>query len=290
MKGIILSGGSGSRLYPITLSISKQIIPIYDKPMVYYPLSVLMLAGIRDILLITNEEYVEIFKNQFGDGSSLGIKITYKIQKKPNGIPEAFLIAKEFIKNQNVLLILGDNLFYGQELKSLLKKPFKKSSGAKIFLHQVKNPNEYGVVKFDKKRKIKKIVEKPKKFVSNYAVTGMYMFDQSVISLTKKLKPSNRNELEITDLLNFYLIKNKLNYEILGRGHTWFDAGTHDSLLSASQFIKAVEDRQNLKIGCIEEIAYTNKWLDKLKLKKIALKYKNSSYGNYLKNISSSNN
>ena len=289
MKGIILSGGSGSRLYPITLSISKQIIPIYDKPMVYYPLSVLMLAGIRDIMIITNKEYLKIFKNQLGNGRSLGIKISYKIQKKPNGIPEAFLIAKKFIENQNVLLILGDNLFYGQELSSLLKKPFNKDDGAKIFLHQVKNPNSYGVVEFYKKNKIKKIIEKPKEYISNFAVTGMYMFDQKVISLTKKLKPSKRNELEITNLLNFYLKKNKLNYEILGRGHSWFDAGTHDSLLSASEFIKAVEDRQGYKIGCIEEIAYNNNWVNKLKLKKIIFKYKNSPYGEYLKKIINNN-
>jgi len=290
MKGIILSGGSGSRLYPITLSISKQIIPIYDKPMIYYPLSVLMLSGIKDIMIITNKEHIEIFKKQLGDGSSLGIKISYEIQKKPNGIPEAFLIAEKFINNQNVLLILGDNLFYGQQLGSLLKKSFNKSAGAKIFLHQVKNPNEYGVVEFNKIKKIKKIVEKPKNFVSNYAVTGMYLFDQKVVSLTKKLKPSKRNELEITDLLNLYLKKNKLSYEILGRGHTWFDAGTHDSLLSASQFIKAVEDRQGFKIGCIEEIAYGNKWINNLKLKKFVLKYINSPYGNYLKNIPNINN
>ena len=290
MKGIILSGGSGSRLYPITLSISKQIIPIYDKPMIYYPLSVLMLSGIKDIMIITNKEHIEIFKKQLGDGSSLGIKISYEIQKKPNGIPEAFLIAEKFINNQNVLLILGDNLFYGQQLGSLLKKSFNKSAGAKIFLHQVKNPNEYGVVEFNKIKKIKKIVEKPKNFVSNYAVTGMYLFDQKVVSLTKKLKPSKRNELEITDLLNLYLKKNKLSYEILGRGHTWFDAGTHDSLLSASQFIKAVEDRQGFKIGCIEEIAYANKWINNLKLKKFVLKYRNSPYGNYLKNIPNINN
>jgi glucose-1-phosphate thymidylyltransferase len=290
MKGIILSGGSGSRLYPITFSISKQIIPIYDKPMIYYPLSVLMLSGIKDIMIITNKEHIKVFKKQLGDGSSLGIKISYEIQKKPNGIPEAFLIAEKFINNQNVLLILGDNLFYGQQLGSLLKRSFSKNPGAKIFLHQVKNPNEYGVVELNKNKKIKKIVEKPRKFISNYAVTGMYLFDQRVISLTKKLKPSKRNELEITDLLNLYLKKNKLNYEILGRGHTWFDAGTHDSLLSASQFIKAIEDRQGFKIGCIEEISFANKWINKVKLNKFMLKYKNSPYGNYLKNIPTNNN
>ena len=244
MKGIILSGGSGSRLYPITLSVSKQIIPIYDKPMIYYPLSVLMLSGIKDILVITNKEYINVFKKQLGDGSDLGIKITYEIQKKPKGIPDAFLIAEKFIKNQNVLLILGDNLFYGQKLGRILKKSFKHSSGAKIFLHQVKNPNEYGVAEIGNKMKIKNIIEKPRKFISNYAITGMYLFDKKVLSLAKKLKPSKRNELEITDLLKHYLNKNKLNYEILGRGNSWFDAGTCDSLLSASQFMKAVEDRQ----------------------------------------------
>ncbi len=290
MKGIILSGGSGSRLYPITLSISKQILPVYDKPMVFYPLSVLMLAGIKDIMIITNKEYVNIFKKNLGDGSSLGIKISYEIQKKPNGIPEAFLIAKKFIQNQNVLLILGDNLFYGQQIGALLNKPLNKNNGAKIFLHQVRNPNEYGVVEFNKNKKVKKILEKPKKYISNYAVTGMYMFDQNVISFTRKLKPSKRNELEISDLLNLYLKKNKLSHEILGRGYSWFDAGTHDSLLSASEFVKAVEDRQGFKIGCIEEIAYTNKWINKIKLKKIIFKYKNSLYGEYLKKIINSNN
>ena len=285
MKGIILSGGSGSRLFPITLSISKQIIPVYDKPMIYYPLSILMLAGIKDIIIITNKQYVETFKNQLGDGSSLGIKISYEIQNKPNGIPEAFLISEKHLKNEDVLLILGDNLFYGQKLGSLLKNSFNKKNGAKIFLHQVKNPNEYGVVKLDNKKKIKKIVEKPKKFVSNYAITGLYLFDRNVVSLSKKLKPSKRNELEITDLLNLYLKKNKLNYEVLGRGFTWFDAGTHNSLLSASEFIKAVEERQGFKIGCIEEIAYTNNWIEGKNLKKTILKFKNSSYGEYLKNI-----
>lgn len=285
MKGIILSGGSGSRLYPITLSISKQIIPIYDKPMIYYPLSVLMLSGIKDILVITNKEYINVFKKQLGDGSDLGIKITYEIQKKPNGIPEAFLIAEKFIKNQNVLLILGDNLFYGQKLGQILKKSLKQNSGAKIFLHQVKNPNDYGVAELSNKMKIKNIIEKPKKFVSNYAVTGMYLFDKKVLSYTKTLKPSKRSELEITDLLKFYLNKNKLNYEILGRGNSWFDAGTCDSLLSASQFIKAVEDRQGYKIGCIEEISYLNKWINKTKLLELSRKYKNSSYGKYLKNL-----
>jgi glucose-1-phosphate thymidylyltransferase len=290
MKGIILSGGSGSRLYPLTLSISKQIIPVYDKPMIYYPLSVLMLAGIKDIMIITSKDHIDIFKKQLGNGSSLGIKISYEIQNNPNGIPEAFLISEKFIDNQDVALILGDNLFYGQNLGTLLKKSFYQNSGTKIFLHQVKNPNEYGVAEFTKKNKIKKIIEKPKKVVSNFAVTGLYLFDNKVASFSKKLKPSKRNELEITDLLNFYLKKDQLNYEILGRGFTWFDAGTHDSLLLASQFIKAVEDRQGFKIGCIEEIAYANKWINQLKLKKFILKYNNSTYGKYLNNIINGNN
>ena len=285
MKGIILSGGLGSRLFPITLSISKQIIPIYDKPMIYYPLSILMLAGIKDIIIITNKEYIGIFKNQLGDGSSLGIKISYEIQNKPNGIPEAFLISEKYLNNEEVLLILGDNLFYGQQLGSILKNSFNKKNGAKIFLHQVKNPNEYGVVELDNKNKIKKIIEKPKKFISNYAITGLYLFDSKVLSLSKKLRPSKRNELEITDLLNLYLKKNKLKYEVLGRGFTWFDAGTHDSLLLASEFIKAVEERQGFKIGCIEEIAYRNNWIKDKNLKKTILKFKNSSYGKYLSKI-----
>ena len=290
MKGIILSGGSGSRLYPLTISISKQIIPIYDKPMIYYPLSVLMLGGIKDIMIITSKDHVDIFKKQLGNGKSLGIKISYEIQNKPNGIPEAFLISEKFIKNQNVALILGDNLFYGQKLGMILKKSFYQNNGAKIFLHQVRNPNQYGVAEINNKNKIKKIVEKPKKIISNFAVTGLYLFDKKVVKLSKKLKLSKRNELEITDLLNFYLKKNQLSYEELGRGFTWFDAGTHDSLLSASQFIKAIEDRQGFKIACIEEIAYKNNWISKLQLKKFILKYKNSTYGKYLNKILSSNN
>jgi len=285
MKGIILAGGTGSRLFPLTLSISKQIIPIYDKPMIYYPLSVLMLAGIKDIMIITSKNHIDIFKNQLGDGNSLGIKISYEIQDNPNGIPEAFLISEKFIGSQKVALILGDNLFYGQKLGKLLKKSFNQKKGAKIFLHQVKNPNEYGVVEFSKDNKIKKIIEKPKKIISNYAVTGLYLFDNRVVSLSKKLKPSKRNELEIVDLLNFYLKKNQLDYEIFGRGFAWFDAGTHDSLLLASQFIQTIEDRQGYKVGCIEEISYTNKWVNKIQFRKNLSKFKNSSYGKYLKNI-----
>ncbi len=285
MKGIILSGGSGSRLYPSTISISKQIIPIYDKPMIYYPLSVLMLAGIREIMIISTKEHLSIFKKQFGNGQLLGIQITYEIQNHPNGIPEAFIIAEKFIKNNNVMLILGDNLFYGQQLGNLLKNSLQNMQGAKIFLHQVKNPNDYGVVGFNKLKKITKIIEKPKKIISNFAITGMYLFDKNVINFAKKLNFSKRNELEITSLINSYLKINKLKYEILGRGYTWFDAGTHDSLLSASQFIKAIEDRQDYKIGCIEEIALNKKWINLKEFKKTINKYKNSSYGVYLKKL-----
>ena len=285
MKGIILSGGTGSRLFPLTLSISKQIIPVYDKPMIYYPLSTLMLAGIKDIMIITSNDHINIFKKQLGDGKSLGIKISYEIQDKPNGIPEAFLIAEKFIGSQKVTLILGDNLFYGQQLGKILKNSFNKKNGANIFLHEVNNPNDYGVVEFDQKNKIKRIIEKPKKIISNYAVTGLYLFDNKVVSLSKKLRPSNRNELEIVDLLKIYLSKRQLGYEIFSRGYAWFDAGTHDSLLLASQFIKSIEDRQGHKIGCIEEIAYNNKWINKSKLKEILSKFNNTSYGRYLKKI-----
>lgn len=284
MKGIILSGGTGSRLFPITISISKQIVPVYDKPMIYYPLSVLMLAGIKDIMIITTKEHLNVFKKQLGNGNFLGINISYEIQHKPNGIPEAFLIAEKFINSQKVTLILGDNLFYGHNIGNLLKKSFN-NNGATIFLHKVQNSNEYGVAEINKKNQIIKIVEKPPETKSKYAVTGMYVFNNSVVSLAKKLKPSKRKELEISDLLNLYIKKNQLEYEIFGRGFSWFDAGTHDSLLLVSQFIKTVEDRQGFKIGCIEEVAYNNKWIDKSKFKKNLYKYKNSAYGKYLKNI-----
>ena len=285
MKGIILSGGTGSRLYPITISISKQIVPVYDKPMIYYPLSVLMLAGIKDIMIITGKEHLNIFKKQLGNGNSLGINISYEIQHKPNGIPEAFLIAEKFINSQKVALILGDNLFYGQKIGNLLKKSFNNKSGAKIFLHKVQKSNEYGVAEIDKNNKIIKIIEKPTKTKSKYAVTGMYVFNNNVVSLAKKLKPSKRKELEISDLLNLYIKRNQLEYDVFGRGFSWFDAGTPDSLLLVSQFIKTVEDRQGYKIGCIEEVAYNNKWIDKSILKKNLFKYKNSLYGKYLKTV-----
>ena len=258
MRGIILSGGYGTRLYPSTISISKQIIPLYDKPMIYYPLSVLMLSGIKEIMIISSKEHLNLFKKQFGNGHQLGITIEYAAQTKPNGIPESFIIAEDFINKSPITLILGDNFFYGQKLGSLLQASYSLKRGANIFLHQVNNPKEYGVVKLSSKNNIQAIYEKPKKYISNYAITGLYVFDKNVVDYTKKLKFSKRKELEITDLIKIYLKNNLLNYNLLGRGYTWFDAGTHDSLLLASQFIKAIEERQGFKIGCIEEISYIN--------------------------------
>ena len=285
MRGIILSGGYGTRLYPSTISISKQIIPLYDKPMIYYPLSVLMLSGIKEIMIISSKEHLNLFKKQFGNGHQLGITIEYAAQTKPNGIPESFIIAEDFINKSPITLILGDNFFYGQKLGSLLQASYSLKRGANIFLHQVNNPKEYGVVKLSSKNNIQAIYEKPKKYISNYAITGLYVFDKNVVDYTKKLKFSKRKELEITDLIKIYLKNNLLNYNLLGRGYTWFDAGTHDSLLLASQFIKAIEERQGFKIGCIEEISYINGWINILNLKKHLIKYKNSSYGKYLNNI-----
>ena len=258
MKGIILSGGSGSRLFPITLSISKQIIPIYDKPMIYYPLSILMLAGIKDIIIITNKEHIGIFKNQLGDGSSLGIKISYEIQNKPNGIPEAFLISEKYINNQDVLLILGDNLFYGQKIGSILKNSLNKKNGAKIFLHQVKNPNEYGVVELNNKKKIKKIIEKPKKKLSDIAIMGIYFFDGNVSKYAKTLKPSRRRETEIVDLIKIYLKKNKLDYQLIKK-LIWSDVGTISDYNNISNFVKLKEKATKNKIACLEEISLKNK-------------------------------
>ncbi len=285
MKGIILSGGLGSRLYPITKSLSKQILPIYDKPMIYYSLSVLMLSGINEILLISTKEHIDLFKKQLGNGKHIGISITYKVQKKPSGIPEAFKIGEKFIGNNSVFLILGDNFFYGQDLSQLLKKNTNKQNGCKIFIHHVNNPEDYGVIKLNSQNNISDIVEKPKKFISNLAITGMYIFDKDVVKKTKKLKFSNRGELEITDLIKMYKKNNSLEYDILGRGYTWFDAGNFDNLLSASLFVKAIEERQGFKIGCIEEIAYNNKWINKKQFLKIIEGTKESQYSQYLKKI-----
>ncbi len=283
-KAIILAGGTGSRLSPITKSVNKQLLPLFDKPMIFYPLSVLMLAKIRDILIVTNKKDKNSFSNLFGNGSNLGIKINYIEQKKANGLPEAFIIGEKFINNKSVALVLGDNFFYGQGFTEKLGKTKKLKSGCKIFLYKVKNPQDYGTVEI-KKNKIYKIKEKPKKSKSGLAITGLYFFDKNVVKFSKKLKPSKRNELEITDLLNIYKNNNRLSYDFMGRGSAWLDTGSPKNLLSTSEFISTIEDRQGLKIGCIEEIAYNYNWINKKHIKERIRYYGKSEYSNYLKKI-----
>ena len=269
-KGIILAGGSGTRLKPITNIISKQLLPVYNKPMIYYPLSVLMLAGIRDILIITTKENINHFKGLLHSGRKLGINLSYKIQKKPNGIAEAFIIGQQFIGKSNVCLILGDNVLYGQGLKAFLKNAMTRSKGSTIFGYPVKDPSRFGIVELDKNNRIKKIVEKPKNSKSNLAIIGLYFYDNSVVKLTKKIKKSHRGELEITDLNKLYHQNSNLNIEIFGRGFAWLDTGTYESLIDASNFIYVAEKRQGLQIACIEEIAYNNGWISKRTLLKIS--------------------
>lgn len=283
-KAIILAGGLGSRLRPTTLSINKHLIPIYDKPLIYYPLSLMMLIGIRDFLLIINKDEKKLFYNLLGDGKHLGINIKYEEQKKPNGIPEAFIIGEKFINKNKIALILGDNIFYGQGLVEIIKKSKKFNSGAKIFTYPVKNPKDFGVVEL-KNKKISKILEKPKETKSNLAITGLYFFDENVTSIAKKLKPSNRNETEIVDILNYYLKNKKLNINYLGRGSAWLDTGTVKNNLSSSNFVSVIEERQNYKIACIEEIAFKNKWIQRKNLKDIIKKMGKCEYSKYLKNI-----
>ena len=283
-KAIILAGGTGSRLRPTTLSVNKHLLPIYDKPLIYYPLSLMMLIGIKNILIIINKGEKNLFYNLLGDGSHLGINIKYKEQSKPNGIPEAFVIGKNFINDDKVALILGDNIFYGQGLVEILKKSKKFSKGAKIFTYPVQNPKDFGVVEI-KKNKISKILEKPKKTKSNLAITGLYFFDKNVASIAKKLKPSKRNETEIVDILKIYSKKNLIKMEHLGRGSAWLDTGTIKNNLSSSNFVSVVEERQNYKIACIEEIAFKNKWINKKELKKIIQNLGKCEYSKYLKNI-----
>lgn len=285
MKGIILAGGSGTRLYPVTKVISKQLLPIYDKPMIYYPLSILMLAGIRDILIISTPEDIPRFKKLLNDGSSIGINITYAIQNKPNGLAEAFIIGKEFIGDDNVCLILGDNIYYGPGFTIRLEKAAKLNDGAIVFGYYVKDPERFGVVEFDDNNKVLSIEEKPKNPKSNYAVTGLYFYDNSVIDIAKKIKPSNRGELEITSINQEYLKKKKLTVELLGRGYAWLDTGTHKSLAQASQFIQNIENRQGFKVACIEEIAYNKGWIDSNKLVELAQPMKKTQYGQYLLEI-----
>ncbi len=284
-KGIILAGGQGSRLAPLTNIFNKQLLPVYDKPMIYYPLSTLMLMGIKDILIITKQDDLQIFKNLLDDGSSLGINIEYKTQKEPAGIPQAFLISEEFIGDNYVTLILGDNIFYGHDLIPQLKKGLKIERGACIFGYRVNDPKRFGIAKLDENKKVVEIQEKPPNPSSNYAITGLYIYDNSVVEKAKTLKPSERGELEISDLNKIFLKDNNLNIEILGRGIAWLDTGTFESLQEASSFIKTIENRQGLKIGCPEEISWRMGWIKNKDLRKLAKKYEMSSYGDYLLKI-----
>lgn len=285
MKGIILAGGSGTRLYPITIPTIKQLLPIYDKPMIYYPLATLMMAGIRDILIISTEKDIPSFQNLFGDGSQIGINFSYKIQDAPRGIAEALIIGEEFIAKDSVSLILGDNIFFGHDLQLMLKRNSKQGEGATVFGYYVSDPERYGVVEFNKDGKVVSIEEKPEKPKSNYAVTGLYFYDNNVSEIAKSIKPSARGELEITTVNNEYLKAGKLKVELMGRGYAWLDTGTYDSLLDASSFVSIMEQRQGLKIACIEEIAYRLGYINSEQLENLAQPLKKNSYGTYLLNI-----
>lgn len=282
MKGIILAGGSGTRLYPITKSISKQIIPVYDKPMIYYPLSVLMLAGIREILIISTPQDIHLYQNLLGDGSEIGIQLDYAIQPSPDGLAQAFIIGEKFIGSDNVCMILGDNIFYGFDFSRSLREAATLKDGATVFGYYVNDPERYGVAEFDKTGKVISLEEKPVQPKSNYAVTGLYFYGNDVVEKAKGLKPSKRGELEITDLNRLYLEEGRLNLKIMGRGMAWLDTGTHDSLLEASNFISTIENRQGLKVACLEEIAFRNGYIDKEQLLKLAEPLKKSHYGEYL--------
>jgi len=281
-KGIILAGGSGSRLYPMTKAISKQLLPVYDKPMIYYPLSVLMLAGIRDILIISTPHDLPLFKSLLGEGDAWGLNFSYQVQPTPDGLPQAFVLAESFIGDDLSTLILGDNIFYGHHFQSLLSSATSREKGATVFAYHVHDPERYGVVEFNEKHEIISLEEKPKLPKSNYALTGLYFYDNQVVELAKKLKPSSRGELEIVDLNRLYLEQSQLNIEIMHRGYAWLDTGTQKSLLEASQFIAALENRQGLKVACPEEIAYRNGWINEDQLKKLIT---HNEYGNYLNSL-----
>lgn len=284
-KGIILAGGSGTRLYPVTQSISKQLLPVYDKPMIYYPLSTLMLAGIQDILIISTPNDTPLFESLLGDGSQWGLNISYKVQPSPDGLAQAFILGEKFIGNDLSALVLGDNIFYGHDFNELLLNAMKRDDSATVFVYHVNDPERYGVAEFNKNNKVLSLEEKPKNPKSKYAVTGLYFYDNNVVSMAKSLKPSARGELEITDLNRLYLEKDKLNVEIMGRGYAWLDTGTHDSLLEASQFIATLENRQGLKVSCPEEISYRLGWISGSQLEKLAAPLSENIYGQYLQRI-----
>lgn len=285
MKGIILAGGSGTRLFPMTKVISKQLVPIYDKPMVYYPLSVLMLAGIKEVLIISNPEYIELYKNLLEDGSKVGMKIEYIVQDKPRGLADAFIVGEEFIGDDNVCLILGDNVFYSQGFSGILKKAAQIESGGLIFGYYVNNPEDFGVIEFDGEMNAVSIEEKPTNPKSHYAVPGLYFYDNSVIDIAKNVKPSPRGEIEITSVNNEYLKQGKLKVELLGRGFAWLDTGTPDGLLEASNFVRTLQKRQGLQVACLEEIAYKNKWISREELEVLAKNQEKTDYGKYLMRI-----
>lgn len=284
MKGIILAGGSGTRLYPLTKAVSKQILPVYDKPMIYYPLSTLMLANIREILIISTPRDIEVFKELLGDGSQLGLRLEYAIQAEPRGLAEAFIIGESFIGKDRVALVLGDNIFYGRHFSNVLKKAVEQE-GATIFGYYVRDPREYGVVMFDKEGKVLTLEEKPEHPKSNYAVPGLYFYDNDVVEIAKKVKPSARGEIEITSINNHYLREGRLNVKILGRGFAWLDTGSHDSLMEASEYVASIQKRQGLYVSCIEEIAYVKGFIDKMQLLALAEEFYKTEYGKYLQRL-----